>query len=421
MDIIGSEDKFILQHSGEIVIPPSFPRLYGPIIGSKALGVYLSLSSIPSSMAPHEASELLRSCWSTLAELQGSLTLLEGIGLVDSYKDGKAGVYCLLMNPPLPAESFLSSELLSRQLSNSLGEEDFKSLKAELLGNRLPLDTFTRIGAKFEDIYGLFPKRKLVKPRVVFDRSKFEQAFFSSSGFQAKSLSEDEIKKISLLSSFYSVDDEVTGQVAAESFSPFGKMGNRINFETFEQSLSRLSKGLPYLHRKAEKSPVGKGNHSSKADTIRLLDSISPTEFLSNVQGGGAISKADQALAHKVAVEMGLPFPATNGLLSFALDKFHNTLPPKYVETMAGVLLRNRISTSRDAIEFLTSYEMENRKRKEEKDAKSGSYRRYGKMDDNQDANLDDDEPQPTQTKTKEELKKQMDEVIRRIYGSDSK
>ena len=293
--------------------------------------------------------------------------------------------------------------------------------KAELLGNRLPLDTFTRIGAKFEDIYGLFPKRKLVKPRVVFDRSKFEQAFFSSSGFQAKSLSEDEIKKISLLSSFYSVDDEVTGQVAAESFSPFGKMGKRINFETFEQSLSRLSKGLPYLHRKAEKSPVGKGNHSSKADTIRLLDSISPTEFLSNVQGGGAISKADQALAHKVAVEMGLPFPATNGLLSFALDKFHNTLPPKYVETMAGVLLRNRISTSRDAIEFLTSYEMENRKRKEEKDAKSGSYRRYGKPDDSQDANLDDDEPQPTQTKTKEELKKQMDEVIRRIYGSDSK
>lgn len=64
---------------------------------------------------------------------------------------------------------------------------------------------------------------------------------------------------------------------------------------------------------------------------------------------------------------------------------------------------------------------MENRKRKEEKDAKSGSYRRYGKPDDGQDANLDDDEPQPTQTKTKEELKKQMDEVIRRIYGSDSK
>lgn len=421
MDIIGSEDKFILQHSGEIVIPPSFPRLYGPIIGSKALGVYLSLSSIPSSMAPHEASELLRCCWSTLQELQGALNMLEGIGLVASFKDTTSNTYCLMMNSPLPAETFLSSELLSRQLSNSLGEENFQIIKDEFLGNKLPLDTFTMIGAKFEDVYGLFPKRKIVKPRVAFDRSKFSQGFFSTSGFNVGSLSENEIKKIALLSAFYSVDNEVAGQIAAQSFTPFEKTGNRIDFKAFEDSLSQLSIGLPYVRKKYVKSPVGKDNHSNKADTIRKLDTLSPIEYLSNVQGGGAISQSDKLLVRKVSVEMGLSFSATNGLLSFALDKFHNNLPPKYVETMAGVLLRNRISTSRDAIEFLTSYEIENRKRKEEKDTKSDYSRRYGKPGESQDANIDDDELQPTQVKTKEELRKQMDEVMRRIYGPDSK
>ncbi|HIU45150.1 MAG TPA: hypothetical protein IAC52_02505, partial [Candidatus Enteromonas pullicola] len=166
------------------------------------MGVYLSLSSIPSSMAPHEASELLRCCWSTLQDLQGSLTLLEGIGLVDSYKDEKAGVYCLLMNPPLPAESFLSSELLSRQLSNSIGEENFKELKSQLIGAKLPLKTFARIGSKFEDNYGLFPRMHKAKTVLLFDKSKFDKAFTSTSGFSANTLSDDEIKKISELSAF---------------------------------------------------------------------------------------------------------------------------------------------------------------------------------------------------------------------------
>lgn len=376
MDIIGSEDKFILQHSGEIAIPPSFPRLYGPIIGSKALGVYLSLSSIPSSMAPHEASELLRGCWSTLQDLQGSLTLLEGIGLVDSYKDEKAGVYCLLMNPPLPAESFLSSELLSRQLSNSLGEGEFKTLKLELLGEKLPLDTFVRIGSRFEDSYGLFPNKQKIKTLVRFDRSKFDKSFALSSGFQASSLSDEEIRKISELSAFYSVDDDAVGQVAAGSYSAHEKFGNRIDFQSFEKSLGIIANGLPYLRKRAKSSVLSKDNTSRKADAIRLFDSVSPIEYLSYVQGGGQISRFDAALARKVSLQMGLSFPATNALLSFTLSKFHDSLPPKYVEDMAGVLLRNDITTSREAIEFLVSYEKSLAKKKKEKQEYNSKWHR---------------------------------------------
>ena len=421
MDIIGSEDKFILQHSGEIVIPPSFPRLYGPIIGSKALGVYLSLSSIPSSMAPHEASELLRCCWSTLQELQGSLTLLEGIGLLDSYKDGKAGVYCLVMNPPLPAERFLSSELLCRQLSNSLGAEAFSALRRELLGEKLPLDTFVRIGSRFEDSYGLFPSLGEASLNIGFDRSKFERSFASSSGYSAKSLSEEEVKKASELCAFYSIDDGAAGQYAADSYSPYKAMGQRIDFDAFEKRLAQAASGLSYLRRPAKKSEVGKDNHSNKAEAIRLLDSVSPTQYLSFVQGGGAISKADQALAHKVAVEMGLPFPATNGLLSFTLTKFDNTLPPKYVETMAGVLLRNDISTARDAIEFLRSYELSNRKRKQQKQGGPAS-RSYIKPAEKEDIPAQKEaEHNPDEGKSHQQLQQEMDEMMREIYGPDSK
>ena len=391
MDIIGSEDKFIIQRSGEIVIPPSFPRLYGPIIGSKALGVYLSLSSLPPSMAPHDASELLRCCWSTLAELQGSLTLLEGIGLVDSYKDGKAGVYCLLMNPPLPAESFLSSELLSRQLSNSLGEEGFKALKLELLGERLPLDTFVRIGAKFEDSYGLFPNKQKFKTLLRFDRSKFDKSFASSSGFQASSLSDEEIRKISELSAFYSVDDDAVGQVAAGSYSAHEKFGNRIDFQSFEKSLSMIANGLPYLRKQAKSSVLSKDNTSRKAEAIRLFDSVSPIEYLSYVQGGGQISRFDAALARKVSLQMGLSFPATNALLSFTLSKFHDALPPKYVEDMAGVLLRNDISTSREAIEFLVSYEKSIAKKKKERQESNTKWRRNQYSDQENDSDDGED------------------------------
>ena len=421
MDIIGSEDKFILQRSGEIAIPPSFPRLYGPIIGSKALGVYLSLSSIPPSMAPHEASELLRGCWSTLAELQGSLTLLEGIGLVDSYKDGKAGVYCLVMNPPLPAERFLSSELLCRQLSNSLGAEAFSALRRELLGEKLPLDTFVRIGSRFEDSYGLFPRLGEVSLNIGFDRSKFGRSFASSSGYSAKSLSEDEVRKAAELCAFYSIDDAAAGQIAAEAYSPYKRMGQRLDFAVFDKKLSQAASGLSYLRRPAKKSEVGKGNHSDKADAIRLLDSVSPTQYLSFVQGGGAISNADRALAHKVSVEMGLPFPATNGLLSFALTKFDNTLPPKYVETMAGVLLRNDISTARDAIEFLRSYELSNRKRKQQKQGGPAS-RSYIKPAEKEDIPAQKEaEPNPDEGKSHQQLQQEMDEMMREIYGPDSK
>ena len=92
---------------------------------------------------------------------------------------------------------------------------------------------------------------------------------------------------------------------------------------------------------------------------------------------------------------MGLSDPVINALLAFTLEVKKNTLPPKYVTMMAGILKRNDIKTSRGALEYLVNYEKElseNREVKSRRNLLSSSNQKTDKQPSSQSSDRMDEE-----------------------------
>ena len=363
--------------------------LYLPLIGAMGVGVYSALF--------HLAKEgdgkvrffdgLFSFLGANPGPLVDSLSKLEAVGLLRTFKtDGEPRLFDFLLFPPLSPESFFASYALSHKAKQALGE-GYGAWRSLLLSSASAEGK--EISASFGSVYS--PDPKSIGPKTGFSRDEFASGL-SSVGNSIRQISDDELSYCADVAEFYSLPSSVAGCNAAECLDPNAKFGERLNRERFEYLCSE-SYRYPHLRRvESKKSNVGK--QTTKMKAIRLYDENTPIQFLSYRQNGGKLSKSDLSLVRILRFDMGLSDPVINALLAFTLEVKKNTLPPKYVTMMAGILKRNDIKTSRGALEYLVNYEKELSENREVKSRRNllSSNQKFDKQPSSQSSDRMDEE-----------------------------
>ena len=366
MRLLGGKDVYRLLR-GRSLAEGDLARVascYLPLIGATGMGVYAYLhSAVSFSNGNRFLDSAFKDTGLNPDRFSLGLNLLEGVGLVRTFvAEGEA--YAFVVYPPLSYEAFFAHPLLSRKLQATLGEENYSFLKLKLLPPAPEVKGLKEATTSFSSAFIETAEAPIV---LSFDRSAFLSGF-EQNGRSAKLISDKEIEQAAYLAEFYSVESSVAGQLAGECLDFNAPFGQKLNLKRLERKYDEAA-GYGFLtKKKEEKSPIG--NSSAQAQAIAFFDSVTPLRFLSTYQGGGKVSPADAKLVKQLK-EMRLPDPVINALLSFTLNTHGNTLPPYYVTMMAGIIGRNGINTSRDAIEFLLDYDKKQKKSKKEKPSPS--------------------------------------------------
>ena len=351
MRLLGGKDLYRLSF-GRSLSDADLSRAancYLPLIGATGMGVYAYLHS---QVQLYNGNRFFDSAFNETSlnpdQFSAGLGLLEGVGLIRVFA-AEREAFLLCVYPPLSYEGFFAHPLLSRKLKEAVGEQAYSYLSSKLLAGAIDANGLVEVTTPFSSAFKDIDEAPI---RLSFDKSEFASGL-SQAGRKINLLSDQEIEMAARLSEFYSVSSMVTGQLAGECLDYSSPFGAKLDLRKLERKLDEAS-AYSFLAKKEEKSPVG--NDSRQAEAIRLFDSLTPLRYLSFYQGGGKPSPADGKLVRQLKA-MGLTDPVINALLSFTLSSHGNTLPPYYVTMMAGILARNRINTSRDAIEFLVDYD----------------------------------------------------------------
>lgn len=345
----------------------SMTDLYLPLIGPHAYAVFFSLRS--EGRTPSTHTHLLKKLQLSPGQFYQAMLPLEAMGLVKTYyqEDGRAHYFIYCVRSPLDPRRFLSDVLYRGMLEKYLGKDALKALFQKYKVDE-PVG-----GSGFEDVsesFKAFFSPNLSDPlfgasfsetraedgrahaNVDFDFRVFEKSI-SEKGIASDSLSQKEIEKIERLSSLYCLAPSSMGDFVSDCYKGYEAYGNRIDFTSLEKRC-RNSLSFPYLHQEnSEESQIS--SSSVNANLIRVMERLSPSEFLSYLQKGHKPSGSDLKLVSHLASDIGLSNSAINALLFFALQKNDNQLPYNYVDKVGASLVREGCQSARDAWEYLRS------------------------------------------------------------------
>ena len=112
--------------------------------------------------------------------------------------------------------------------------------------------------------------------------------------------------------------------------------------------------GLPTLVYRSQpdylKSPTG--DNSPLGKMIAVFENTTPYDFLSSKYGSKPTSR-DLKLLENLLIDVELPPAVVNVLIDYVLKKNDNKLNTAFVETIAGQWKRAKISTAKEAIDYV--------------------------------------------------------------------
>lgn len=343
--------------------------LYAPLIGVKALAIfYALLHEKADETLSHEF--FFKKNQISAGEFIPALTALEAVGLVSTFlkKDGVSYfVYCLYA-PRTPKEYF-ENILFIGTLRKYLDNVQISRLQEKYATSSLPDESFQNVSESFRGYFSpdfddkdyssgtaSSGGRAFGKVSTGFDKNAFLKALLAKDPrFSEKSFAPDELVKLARLAALYSYNEEAIADFVLEHYSFAKPYGSRVDFFALNKE-AQSSLRFAYLRQPDKKSEVH--DEGALARTIRLMDSLSPVQFLAKLQHGNKPASSDLELLNEVTVEMGLSSPVTNALVFYVITTKNGQLPNKYTEKIAATLVRENIETSLDAMNYFskTSY-----------------------------------------------------------------
>lgn len=354
--LIGDVDKEILLD------------FYTPIIGSKAVLLWNLLLR-----CDKEGPSLFRDFFVmnqfSQSDFAECLSPLEAIGLLKTFKRKEESFdsYLFLLFAPKTPNEFFSNELLSALLSRFLNESQISALKAKYLSETPSLEGYKEETMDFSSFFQFgdslapLPKdgSKLLGKRsgsvnLAFDRNLFFAALSEASpDFPAEAISKEELVRIARIATLHCFDEYTMASLTLRSYEPHLQKGKRIDFKKLRE-LANNADSFSF----AKKAPIESTSsdvHGSTpyAKTIRLMEKMSPTEWLSRLQKGHKPAKTDLRLIDTLVNDIGLPESVTNALIFFVLSTKDNVLNSNYVEKVGASLVRAGVSNALDAMNYL--------------------------------------------------------------------
>ena len=364
---VGSEDyfevkAFSLISDSDIGICND---LYMPLVGVTSFAIYSSLvheSRYQEEQRSHAF--LLAKLQLTSGQFQKGIEALEAVGLVKTYfrkLEGKSYFLYGIYAPKDPA-SYFQNPLLLGTLRRYIGEDEVQRLVRQYKID-VGIDGYEEVTGGFCDYFNpdfsdpVYAKstikampHKSGKIKTSFDYSLFENEI-KGYGVNPEAISRKELSQIEKYASLYGYDGKEMASIATRSYDaskPFGKHIDMVQLE--KMCMSSLKFGYVKAE-KGEKSQIS--SNSPLAAKIKMMDEITPIEFLSILQGMKKPARSDMKIVMNLSTEIGLPNPAINALIDYVLQKNNNVLSSAYCEKLGAYLVREGVKTSRDAMDKL--------------------------------------------------------------------
>ncbi|MBP5217307.1 MAG: hypothetical protein J6038_05715, partial [Bacilli bacterium] len=280
----------------------SLTDLYLPILGSNGFSAYLGLRSDESVnahalLASHES--LFARLSLTSGEFFDAMEKLEALALVSTFhkeeKDQALFVYCL-HSPKLPG-AFFDDVLLMGTLRSKLGEKAVAALEKKYAAVVEP-EGFANVSAAFPSVYhpnyddpsfhldskpGMNDGEGKIK--TDFDLAQFI-SIVQKNGIAEETIAENEKKAIAQYGTLYGLDPESMFEIFLRCFQAKLPFGKRLDREKLGKEAMELLK-FPYLKKQKKELSPNSGTNIL-AQKIRLMDSVSPSQYLYYLQGGSA-------------------------------------------------------------------------------------------------------------------------------------
>ncbi len=349
-------------------------NLYQPMIGYEATALYLSLfeearNQEVLSLSTHETFfNRMRMNSQTFMDAREKL---EGIGLLKTkLEDNGMKIFHYELRAPLVPSKFFDNPLFTGLLTSSIGEEETEKLRS--------LYYVTEEKSEGEDITTSFPEAfhpdldsgiftvkspdKKVKTRrgahvnTDFDLDLFfthARYLMGGNGFNDDSLSKEELKQIESILTLNAIGEEQGAEIIVKIYDKEKPKGQRIDFNQLFNQVTIYHHSRMLYAPKKESQPEKVSSSSKLGERINLCETLSPTEYLSRLQGYTSLADADVKLINYISVKYGLAHSVMNALLSFTLDRCNNTLPLQYCDKVAAALQREKVSCAKDAFEYL--------------------------------------------------------------------
>lgn len=342
----------------------SLTLLYQPIIGPKALSLYLTLRALPQTEENHHLLiQILNLHMTELMELRYSL---EASGLLDVYERDNTLHYAI--KSPLTPRQFFDDGIMSAFLYVKLGERDFINMKRSLVSSSSDARG-VRMTKKFDDVFDVrvlgkvnFNEEHLVNGNAssttgVEIGNFFDEAILVATlkqkGICPSVMTPQTLKTLNELAYLYKFDVHELAHLIHDTLDPCGEID-------VSKLRSRASKQFQLLHAgsrvsvitKEEKDiqEVSQTTETSK-DELLMFFSQSPVDFLRFKSGGKQPVPADVKLVEWLFVDQEMPAGVVNVLIEYVLHYTDGNLPKQLVEKMAGQWQRKGIKTTEAAMD----------------------------------------------------------------------
>lgn len=357
--------------------------LYQPIVGADAISLYFSLCMYLDKL------ELISTDWThhhLMTTLRLSLEMigtsrekLEAIGLLKTYiKRGSINEFIYEIYSPLSAQEFFSNPLLSTILYNNIGEKEYERLLSVFTIPKINVEDYEDITCKFQEIFEVEPLtnfEQLLNDLKHTHKNKLEimatidlEHILSSipeEMFNIRSMTSDMREFLYRISFVYGFSDDEMIELLKESIT----VKRTIDREQLMKSARNYYKFehfgvLPALALKTQPESLRKKNKTTNMRDKKIyeFETTTPYDYLYSKHIGTRLTDSEIQILSYLLCEMNLNPGVVNVLLDYVLQESDNKLVPVYVESVAGLFSRNRITTVEKAMELA---EKEHKKRLE--------------------------------------------------------
>ena len=350
-------------------------NLYQPMIGFEALALYMTLWSEAnneriSPLCTHEQ-VFLRMRIPAGAYVEAR-KYLEATGLLKTFvsqgQDFK--IYHYELYAPKSPRGFFDDALLYGMLIKSIGESNANRLKniyliepkhdygeeittkfAEMFHPQFNDDAFLEAASGDNKVKG----RNSGKIKGQFSYEQFFASLGEISQIKDSAFNKTEMKEIERLATLNGVSEEETAKLVNQLYNPDKEKGERIDFDKLAKTMQEKT---DYKYRRGgrkanQNEPNLVSGATDLAKKINLMETKSPKDYLSYLQGGTKPASADLKVINDLSKNYHLPNPVINAVVDYVLYKADNVLSRPYAEKVAVSLVRENILTAVDAMNYL--------------------------------------------------------------------
>ncbi len=378
LDIFVVINKSLLNDQNRLYLS----LLYQPIVGSIAIGLYVTLWSYLNGDTSLENihQDLITNMQMKLEDIVEAREKLEALGLIKTYyKKGEVNSYIYELYNPLNAYEFLNNPILNTALKNNVSSKEYKRIIDKFIVPKIELKQYEDISCNFKDIFNFIDGS--INNQVNIKKAKqLGLAFEPTINFNEllslipeeylnyKSVTKDVKNMIYQLAFIYDLNNEKMRDIMENSIED-----RQINLDLLKNNCRNYYKfehmgRVPTIiyNNQPLSLRVSNFDNTKKAKLIRQFETTSPYEFLSCKQGNSTPTTNDLKIIEYLIIDQKLTPGVTNVLIDYVLKINNNKLIKSFVAQIAAQWKRSNIQTVSDAMD-MAQKEYDNRGHKPKK------------------------------------------------------